>query len=59
MALSEFEIKQAERILGRFVESRRPPTDIRPQVDLAFGVSRQSVEIFEVRPAWRSPGRQH
>lgn len=57
MALSEFETRRLEKVVGAFVEHRRPAPHIRPQLDLAFRVSGQSVEIFEVRPTWRgAPG---
>jgi len=55
MALSELQRKTAERVVGRFVESRRPPAHIRPKLDLGFRISGQSVEIFEVRPAFEAP----
>jgi len=55
MALSEFERKRCERIVGAFVERRRPAGHIRPQLDVGFRVSDQSVEIFEVRPQWNKP----
>ena len=55
MAFSEFEKKRAERIIGHFIEKRRPPPHIRPKLDLGFRVSGQSIEIFEIRPAWRNP----
>lgn len=36
---------------------RRPPPNIRPELDLGYRISGQSVEIFEVRPVWRgAPG---
>lgn len=57
MALSEFETRRLEKAVGAFVERRRPAPHIRPQLDLAFRVWGQSVEIFEVRPKWRgAPG---
>ena len=57
MAFSEFENRRLERIVGTFIEGRRPPHHIRPKLDLAFRIAGQSVEIFEVRPRWRGkPG---
>ena len=56
MAFSEFEIKRCEKLVGQYVESRRPPVHIRNDLDLAFRIKGQSVEIFEIRPAWRKPG---
>ncbi len=55
MALSEFEQKRCEKIVGAFIESRRPAAHIRPKLDLGFRVDRQSVEIFEIRPRFDSP----
>ncbi|MBL8516695.1 MAG: hypothetical protein JNM76_06970 [Betaproteobacteria bacterium] len=56
MVLSEFEAKRVEKVVGAFVANRRPPPNIRKQVDLGFRVKGQSVEIFEVRPVWRGSG---
>ena len=55
MALSEFETRKAEKLVGEYVEKRRPPPHIRNEVDLGFRVEDQSVEIFEIRPVWRDP----
>jgi hypothetical protein len=55
MALSEFEQKRCEKIVGAFIESRRPPAHVRPKVDLGFRLDGQSVEIFEIRPRWNNP----
>ncbi len=55
MALSEFERKRCERVVGAFVARRRPAAHIRHQVDLRFRVADQSVEIFEIRPQWKNP----
>lgn len=58
MAFSEFEIKRYEKIISQFIEQRRPPPHIRDQLDLGFRVQGQSVEIFEIRPVWRDPGKK-
>ena len=55
MALNEFERKRIERLVGAFMEGRRPPVELRPKVDLGFRVRGQSVEIFEIRPQWDKP----
>ncbi len=52
MPLSAIEIKRCEKIVGGFVESRRPPRPLRAEVDLTFRIQGQSVEIFEIRPDW-------
>jgi hypothetical protein len=55
VALSKFEQKQSERIVGAFIEKRRPPANLREQVDLGFRVVDQSVEIFEIRSQRSQP----
>ena len=55
MALTEFEQKRIEKTVGDYVEKRRPPPNIRDKVDIAYRISGQSVEIFEVRPVWNAP----
>jgi hypothetical protein len=55
MTLSQFELKKCEKSLSDFLERRRPPVHIRPELDIAYRISGQSVEIFEVRPDWQDP----
>ena len=55
MALSEFEIKRIEKLVGKFIEIRRPDPSIRNEVDISFRVTGQSFEIFEIRPRWDDP----
>lgn len=55
MAFSELARKRTEKLVGAYVEKRRPPAHIRKELDLSFRVRDQSVEIFEIRPAWRNP----
>ena len=59
MALSEFERKRCERIIGAFINARRPAPHIRDKLDLGFRVADQSVEIFEIRPQWNRPAVKH
>ncbi len=57
MAFSELEAKRIEKAVGAFIDKHRPPPHIRPELDLAFRISGQSVEIFEIRPRWKGePG---
>lgn len=55
MAFSEFEQKRYEKIIGSYIEARRPEPSIRKELDLSYRVSNQSIEIFEVRPDWQEP----
>ena len=60
MALAEIEQARVRRAMDAFMQRRRPPPHVRPELDLGFRVSGQSVEIFEIRPRWRgSPGEKH
>ncbi len=55
MTLSEFEIKRIQKIVGQYIEKKRPPVNLRNEVDLSFRVKGQSVEIYEIRPLWDNP----
>ena len=55
MAFNEIEKKRIEKIVAAYVEKRRPPPHIRPQLDIGFRVTGQSIAVFEIRPAWRRP----
>jgi hypothetical protein len=52
VALTELERARVRKTVGTFVAGRRPPNQLRQQVDLAFRLAGQSVEIFEVRQAY-------
>jgi hypothetical protein len=45
MALSELERRRVEKAVGAFIAARRPPPQLRSQLDLSFRVSGQSVEL--------------
>lgn len=55
MALSEFENKRVEKLASAYIARVRPPAHIRDQLDLAFRISDQSLELFEIRPLWNDP----
>ena len=60
MALAEIEQARVRKAMDAFMQVRRPPPHVRPELDLGFRVSGQSVEIFEIRPRWRvPPGEKH
>jgi hypothetical protein len=52
MAFSELEIRRHERDIARFMMRRRPPPHIRPELDLGYRITGQSIELFEIRPHW-------
>jgi len=53
MALTELERKRCERDLAKFLERRRPPPHIRPELDIGYRISGQSIELLEIRPDWQ------
>ena len=55
MALYEIETKRVEKALAKYLAQRRPPPHIRPQLDLGYRLSGQSVELFEIRPMFQQP----
>ena len=58
MAFSELESKRYEKAVKAFTDSRRLPLEIRAKLDLGYRMSGQSVEIFEIRPAWDDPSEK-
>ncbi len=57
MGLTEFELKKIEMAVAAFMAKRRPRPEIRKQLDLGYRITRQSVEVFEIRPVWHDPSR--
>jgi len=50
MALREFERKRIERAADGLMALRRSTPHSRPELDIAYRISNQSLEIFEIRP---------
>ena len=38
-----------------YIQGKRPPIEIRSKLDLGFNYSKNTFELFEVRPVWNSP----
>ena len=53
MAISEFEIKHIEEVVGEALEKHRPPVHVRNEFDIGFRIDNQSVYIYERRQNWR------
>lgn len=51
MAFSGAELKRIENLVGNFVDTQRPPEQVRGRFDISFRVQSNSVEIFEIRAA--------
>ncbi|WP_163710259.1 DUF3024 domain-containing protein [Mangrovibacterium lignilyticum] len=44
-----------EAQIKQFVESKRPPVEIRNKVDIGYTYNNNVLEIFEMRPRWNNP----
>jgi hypothetical protein len=55
IAISEFEIRRVEKLASEYIDTNRPPAHIRPQLDIGFRATDQSLELFEIRPKWDNP----
>jgi hypothetical protein len=53
MAFTEFERAVNLKALKWFVDQRRPPEHIRPQLDIGYAVVGHTVDLFEIRPDWQ------
>ncbi len=54
MPVTDIERKRWEQALEAFIERRRPPLHLRKEVDMGFRITGQCVELFELRPDWRT-----
>lgn len=55
MAFNELDLKRIEKYAGNFLKKRRPPLEIRNQVDIGYRIDKQSITVFEIRPRWNDP----
>jgi hypothetical protein len=53
MSLSEFEVAQCRAELDAFLLRRRPPLDLRKDVDLCGRITDSGVDIYEMRRPYR------
>lgn len=45
-------------VMENYVESIRPPEDIRDKVDISYKIDNQSVILYEIRPMFMHPGQK-
>ena len=41
-----------EKIIEKFIEGKRPPKEIRNQVDIGYSFRDYVVQMYEIRPRW-------
>ena len=55
MTFSAIEVARIEKTMAEYIDRIRPPTHLRDQLDFAYRLDNQSIEIFEIRPRWNKP----
>ena len=58
MSLSELEIQRIKRAVAGFMDRRRPPAQVRAELDFGYRIAGQSLELFEIRPQWDNPSEK-
>ena len=48
-----------EKIIEKYVESIRPPVELRKKVDLGYSFENNEVVLFEIRPHWNDESKFH
>lgn len=59
MSIPEFQAQALSSALDAFLNRCRPPAHVRSQWDVGAKIDGRSVEVFEVRAQWDSPGRTY
>lgn len=54
MAIDTLQTLDIIEVMENFLGRRRPPEDIRPQVDIGYKIQGQSIIIHEIRPLWNN-----
>jgi len=57
MAFTPEQILDITEVMQQFLEKRRPPEHIRPQLDYDYRIDGQSITIVSIRPWWNDPSR--
>ena len=58
MSFSKGDLERIESTLEAFLQKKQPPAHIRPLLNYAYVISRQSIELHEVRPRWDNPAEK-
>jgi len=48
-----------EKIIEKYVESIRPPLELRKKVDLGYSFANNEIILFEIRPQWNDETKFH
>jgi hypothetical protein len=53
MAFSEHERMRVAQIVERYIQTRRPVTNLRPTLDIKYRIKGQAIEFYEILQAWK------
>ncbi len=54
MAFTDFERAVNLKAIEWFLNKRRPPEHIRPQLDIGYAIVGYTVDLYEIRPDWQN-----
>jgi len=46
------------KLMDAFIEKKRPPEEIRDQLDIGYKIEGEVIELFEIRPDWQNPAKK-
>ena len=55
--MNDLEIQRIKNAVSRFIEKRRPPVEMREELDIGYRFDGRSIEIFSIRPPWDQTGK--
>ncbi len=55
MAIDILQTLEVIEVMENFLIRKRPPEDIRNQLDIGYKIEDQTIIIFEIRPQWNKP----
>ncbi|ELV8627183.1 DUF3024 domain-containing protein [Vibrio cidicii] len=58
MAFSEIEQARHKKAVEKYLDSCRPPVEVRNEVDIGYRLDGQVIEIFEIRAKWNNPSEK-
>jgi hypothetical protein len=58
MGFSAQQMGRLHNQVNAFLAERRPPAEIRDQLDLGYRIEGQSILLFEIRPRFRAPSQK-
>lgn len=55
MSLDAIQTVELIEVMENYIQEKRPPENMRAQVDLGYVIDGQSIIIHEIRPRWDDP----